>query len=368
MSSDLKNIVFRVDASIDIGTGHVMRCLALADGLSGVGVKCKFICRTHKGNLIELIVGKGYEVISLSSEGSTQASADSPKHAYWLGVDWKTDALHTRKVLEMQEVDWLVVDHYALNSDWESALRPFCKRLMVIDDLADRTHDCDLILDQNLGRVAKDYRPLVGPEVQMLIGPSFALLRPDFSEFRSRSLARREHAGLKNLLITMGGVDKDNVAGKILEELRHCQLPEDFKITVVMGSKAPWVNEVREQAKLMNCPTQVQVDVKDMAKLMMQNDLAIGGAGGTSWERCCLGLPAIVIVLADNQKSGAGELQKVGAAKVIESVGEIRSVLLDLLKEDSGLHKLAEISRSASRITDGSGVHKVINQMMVNHA
>ena len=359
MDQKIKSVIFRVDASIDIGTGHVMRCLTLADMLHATSVKCKFICRAHKGNLIDLIVGKGYEVISLSNEGSTQASADFPKHAYWLGVDWKTDALQTRKVLEIQEVDWLIVDHYALNSDWEGTLRPFCERLMVIDDLADRPHDCDLILDQNLGRVAKDYGPLVGSEAQILIGPSFALLRPDFAEFRPRSLARREHAGLKNLLITMGGVDKDNVAGKILEELRYCQLPEDLKITVVMGSKAPWVNEVREQAKLINCPTQVKVDVKDMAKLMMESDLAIGAAGSTSWERCCLGLPSIQLILADNQRQVGKVLADLQAAISLDNVSDLKKIIRSV---NEG--KLKKLTKNASLICDGQGTSRVVSNIL----
>lgn len=367
MEPRIKEVVFRVDASIEIGTGHVMRCLTLADMLRANGVNCRFICRMHKGHLIDFISKRGYELITLAAEVGNQNLINKPKHAYWLETDWETDAIQTCSSLGPQIVDWLIVDHYALDFRWEKRLRHHCHRLMVIDDLADRQHDCDLLLDQNLGRQAQDYKYLVKPETEMLLGSKFSLLRPDFAEYRTESLVRRESPVLQKLLITMGGVDKDNIAGKVLKELQSCQLPDDLEITVVMGSRAPWINEVREQALLIKSRTKVLVDVSNMAKLMAESDLAIGAAGGTSWERCCLGLPSIVIVLADNQKSGAAELSKVNAAIVIENIGEIKVIFDELSKQEKRSYMLSKLSASASRVTDGFGVEKVINNMMVNY-
>ena len=229
-------IAFRTDASLDIGTGHVMRCLTLAALLQEAGATCRFICRDHPGNLIELIRTRGFEVQTLARQKTVQDTESAQEtYADWLGANWETDAQQTETALGDIIVDWLVVDHYALDTGWEKQLRSTCRGLMVIDDLANRNHDCDLLLDQNLGRVASDYANLVPQNCALLIGPAYALLRPEFSAHRQASLARRNAANLKRLLITMGGVDKDNATGKILTALMHVELPLDCRITVVVA-------------------------------------------------------------------------------------------------------------------------------------
>lgn len=309
-------IGFRTDASIQIGIGHVMRCLTLADALREGGAQSLFFCRQHEGNLIDLIKQRGHEVITLPKLQSDDVLfLEEPIHAAWLGTDWSTDANATRQALGQMYLDWMVVDHYALDQHWERNLRPHCKRMMVIDDLADRQHDCDVLLDQNLGRQIDDYRDLVPESAALLIGPQFALLRPEFARLRPESLARRTHPTLKRLLITMGGVDKDNMTGQVLTALQASQLPPDMKITVVMGAHAPWLNNVREQSAQMPWPTKVLVGVSNIAELMVKSDLAIGAAGSTSWERCCLGLPTIQMVLAENQQSIADALSRSGASR-----------------------------------------------------
>ena len=187
-------IVFRTDASLAIGTGHVMRCLTLADALRERGARSHFICRTHDGHLIEHIRAHGHQVSALPATASTSMTSNtdnSTAHAHWLGVDWASDALDTLTVLQGLRTDWLVVDHYALDARWEKKLRHGCQRLLVIDDLADRPHDCELLLDQNLGRLASDYDRSVPVSCTVLAGPQHALLRPEFADWRYRSLARR---------------------------------------------------------------------------------------------------------------------------------------------------------------------------------
>ena len=160
-------VAFRVDASLSIGSGHVMRCLTLADSLADKGAQCHFICREHPGHLIEYIRRKGYSVHVLPPCAKElflekqPVSTDDPPHASWLGCTWDIDAAATRAILNEGEPDWLVVDHYALDARWERALQGVCKKIMVIDDLADRAHICDQLLDQNFGRTATDYAPLV---------------------------------------------------------------------------------------------------------------------------------------------------------------------------------------------------------------
>lgn len=365
-------VVFRADASLQMGTGHVMRCLTLADALTAGGASCEFICRAHPGNLLGLIRSKGYTAHALAispnlvaagmSRCNTESSEQFPAHGHWLGASQSEDAAACAPILAELQPDWLIVDHYALDARWEQALKPHYRRLMVIDDLADRPHACDLLLDQTFGRQSEDYRVWVPGDCQVLCGSGYALLRPEFAALRSYSLQRRVKPQLRQLLISMGGIDKDNATGWVLDALHGSPLPGDCRITVVMGLTAPWLDEVKRQALSMPWPTEVLVGVSDMARLMADSDLAVGAAGATSWERCCLGLPTIMLVLADNQRQVAQGLEQGQAARTIERLQDIGSCLPKLLRhliEHPSVMQL--MSQSATRIVDGKGVSTVVH-------
>lgn len=367
-------IAFRADASIQIGTGHVMRCLTLADALSARGADCQFICREHAGSLIEFIRSKGYVVHEMPAavqladpvDHKTNPNSSKPElaHGHWLGATQAQDAQACAPILAEFQPDWLIVDHYALDARWELALQPHYRKLMVIDDLADRAHACHVLLDQTFGRNAEDYRRWVPTECQLLCGSQYALLRPEFAALRLYSLQRRAKPQLQQLLITMGGVDKDNVTGKILESLTACALPDGCHITVVMGPTAPWLDEVKTQAQILPWPASVLVGVNNMAQMMADSDLAIGAAGATSWERCCLGLPTIMLVLADNQHKVAQGLELAGAVQVLKDPQEIPDRLPALLNGLLSSPSLqVEMCEAAARIADGRGVATVIHQL-----
>jgi UDP-2,4-diacetamido-2,4,6-trideoxy-beta-L-altropyranose hydrolase len=357
-------IVFRVDASLGIGTGHVMRCLALADVLRVRGADCTFICRPHTGHLMELISQRGHKILPLPAlVGGVANATVPPAYANWLGTDWLSDVRDTCKTLGSKIVDWLVVDHYALERRWEQALRTNCRKLMVIDDLADRMHDCDLLLDQNLGRKAEDYCDLLPLRATILIGPQYALLRPEFAQLRTESLARRANPQIKHLLITMGGVDKDNATGRVLQALKSSHLPVGLQINVVLGPKAPWLQQVQAQAIQMNRLSHVLVGVNNMARLMADSDLAIGAAGSTAWERCCLGLPSLILVLSDNQQAGATALQNAGAAILLQSTMEI-PMLIQNLTSGRGFNELRQMGLAGATVTEGNGVSHIIERLV----
>lgn len=179
--------------------------------------------------------------------------------------------------------------------------------------LSDREHDCDLLLNQTFGRDLKGLHSTSSVSCEILCGAEYALLRPGFLSGVSIVLDV-EDSQLKHLLINLGGVDKDNITTQILIALKQCALPAELKVTVVMGGTAPWIKGVRQQAQDMPWTTEVLVSVNNMAELMAKSDLAIGAAGSTSWERCCLGLPSIMVVLADNQNLIAKDLHNWGAA------------------------------------------------------
>lgn len=368
-------IVFRTDASLQIGSGHVMRCLTLADALRAQGAQCHFISRAHTGNLLGTIEQRGYKANSLLAHmDKGQAAIETiaptappnqspePAHADWLGSTWQADAADTAAVLARLQPDWLVVDHYALDQRWESALQPHYKKLMVIDDLADRAHVCDVLLDQNLGRHPQDYAKLVPARCKVFTGPEYALLRPEFAALRPYSQQRRQvQASIGQLLITMGGVDQDNATGQVLQALKTCALPAHCRITVVMGLTAPWLQNVQQLAAQMPWPTEVVVNVTNMAQRMADSDLAIGAAGSTSWERCCLGLPTLMLVLADNQGEAATHLQNSGAAHCFALNGsmeeELKAQLQSLVNDPAQLSQMATCARA---ITNGLGVDQVV--------
>jgi UDP-2,4-diacetamido-2,4,6-trideoxy-beta-L-altropyranose hydrolase len=367
-----QEIVFRTDAALQIGTGHVMRCLTLAEALAERGAHCRFVCREHSGNLMELIRDRGFDAIGLpvaSGRLATDASSDEPvgAHATWLGSDCAVDAEQVCAVLGDTDADWLIVDHYALDVRWERTLRSRCRRLMVIDDLADRIHDCDLLLDQNLGREPRDYAGLVPNCSAILVGPRYALLRPEFAALRDYSLHRRVIPKLKRILITMGGVDQTDVTSRVLEALKTCSLSRDIEITVVMGRHAPWLSNVRLQAAQMPWAVGVLVDVRDMAQIMADSDLAIGAAGTTSWERCSLGLPALVVALADNQRESAAALEHTGAAFQVSGLESLESGLKAGLAALDESNRLSDMIRACARVTDGAGTSRVMSMMFEQH-
>ena len=360
------SVAFRVDASLEIGSGHVIRCLTLADGLRLRGAECYFITRPFPGHLTDFIRQRGHAVLELPVLDTLETNTINAGYAGWLGTDWRTDAAQTVQVLAPHNMDWLVVDHYALDMNWESAVSGKCKNVLVIDDLANRRHQCQILLDQNLGSLASDYAELLPTYCDKLIGPKFALLRPEFSSWRNFSITRRLNPQFHNLLIALGGVDKDNVTGMVLNTLAKCQLPPDLNITIIMGQNAPWLEQIQKHASQMDWPTRVLVGVSNMAEIMSESDIAIGAAGGSAWERCALGLPSIVVVLADNQKKGAASLANRGAILGLLQIEEIEGQMAALLRREPAL--VAECGRIASSIVDGFGVDRVCEKMMFENA
>jgi UDP-2,4-diacetamido-2,4,6-trideoxy-beta-L-altropyranose hydrolase len=365
-------IVFRTDSSLQIGTGHVMRCLTLAEALRVSGAECLFICREQEGCSFEQIRQRGFDLYSLPPAiefVKSPASVTNQELSYsaWLGTDWATDAAQTKTVIDGIGADWLIIDHYAIDARWERVLRSMCRKLMVIDDLADRPHECDLLLDQNLGRITSDYSSLVPSDCIVLAGPRFALLRPEFAEFRDYSLRHRTTSKIDSLLITMGGIDKGDATGKILEALKDCSLPKDCEITVIMGQHAPSLSRVNLLSTEMPWPTKVKVNVDNVAELMANSNLAIGAGGSTSWERCCLGLPTIIVILAENQMKVADALAKNGCAIVLgppDAISKNLRSLLHMLTIDNKLHQMTQSSRT---ITDGQGVDRIKHILLENH-
>jgi UDP-2,4-diacetamido-2,4,6-trideoxy-beta-L-altropyranose hydrolase len=297
-----KKALFRVDASTVIGSGHLMRCLTLAKALQQSGWSITFACRVHPGNLIQWLRDQGFEVVELATPAQTAATG----YAAWLGVTEQQDA--TELISQLQaSVDLLVVDHYGLSALFEQAMTGYYRKLLVIDDLANRTHHCDYLLDQNLyPQLHHRYDTLVNKEAQLLLGPSYVLLRPEFAE-----LKRTTNTNTLNFLVFFGGTDELNLTRLSIEALQQLQ-KTDFHADIVIGLANPHRVELEtlcaEDARFI-----LHIQTPHMAELMSKASLMIGAGGSTHWERCALALPALVVTLAENQVASTLCLADAGA-------------------------------------------------------
>jgi UDP-2,4-diacetamido-2,4,6-trideoxy-beta-L-altropyranose hydrolase len=302
------NVFFRVDSSIEIGSGHVMRCLTFADLLREKDFKISFICREQSGNLIDYIENKGFNVHRLKNGFNTEEIEYITDHSHWLTVNWETDVLDTIAILKNENnIDWLIIDHYAIEKKWENEIKPYVKNIMVIDDLADRLHDCKLLLDQNyFPDYENRYNGLVPRFCLKLLGPQYALLRSEFKNVPTDF--KKRNGEIKHILIYFGGIDLTNETTKALEGIRLLK-QTSITVDVVVGSTNPNKVQIKKHCSLMP-NVNFYCQVSNMAELMIKADLAIGAGGITTWERCYLGLPSITIIIAKNQ------------AKVLEALGD----------------------------------------------
>lgn len=354
----------RCDASIEIGTGHVMRCLTLARALRDVGADCHFITRAHSGHLADRIKAEGF-TLSLLDAPQGSAPEGPPAHAHWAGVDWTQDAAETRAVLG-QAPDWLIMDHYAFDARWQRAVLPTDTRLMVIDDLADRPHACDLLLDQNLGRQVSDYDALVPLECTRLVGPQFALLRPEFRQLRAASIARRRSSSLSRMLVTMGGVDSGNNMEDVLDALCRIELPAGLRVTVVMGAGAPYLAQIEARLHSLPFDAELLIDVDDMAQLMVECDLAISASGLIVYELACMGVPMLLLPVSDIQRHVARRVAQITEAHVVEDwsinpVSQIASGIQSWLKD---MNSRKTVDPDSNNLINGTGSLQVLRSII----
>lgn len=322
-------VVFRADASSRMGIGHLMRCLTLAEALHERGADTCFICRDHPGNLIELLRRQAMPVTVLPAPAQTP-EVNSEGYVASLDVTQAEDAEQTIEALHGDCPDWLVVDHYGLDADWEQRLRPYTAKLMVIDDMANLRHDCDLLLNQNYsGEVENCYSDLVSEKCRLLLGPRYALLRPEYEAYR-RTLQPRGVV-VRRVLVFFGNSDPHNITSLALEALSAPEF-QHLEVDVVVGANNAQRVALEEQV-LARPLTNMYGSRPHLADLMSHADLAIGAGDGTTWERICLGLPSLVVSIAGNQRQTCDALAR---AELIQHIGSFRDVrstdLIDALK------------------------------------
>jgi UDP-2,4-diacetamido-2,4,6-trideoxy-beta-L-altropyranose hydrolase len=349
-------VAFRVDASSRIGTGHFARCRTLAEELQSRGAQVQFICRAHRGHMADVL---DYEGIPMSLlPASVEPSEGRHPYGDWLGVSQAQDALETIAVLGGGEIDWLVVDHYALDAEWERRLRPYTSQIMVIDDLANRQHETDVLLDQNYSQTGDDrYRTRIPPGSILLTGPRYSLLRPEYADYRRTSRART--GTVRKVLVFFGGSDNLNMTQRTLEALSTPELCH-LEVDVLIGANYRHEKAIRHIAS-RRPRIRVFGPRPHLADLMAEADLAVGAGGATMWERMCLGLPSLVISIADNQKpacealASAGFIEYAGAADAL-SVGQIASAIGVVIGRPDRLQRQ---SAEGLVLVDGMGTRRV---------
>lgn len=356
----LRSLV-RTDASLQIGSGHVMRCLCLAQALADRGVEVHFACRELAGNLNDVVTARGFPLHVLPPPGGAYTPPAEPPHARWLEVDPEQDMEECRALLEtLGGVDILIVDHFALEAAWERALRPRAGRLLVLDDLADRRHDADIILNAGLGADTQDpYRGLLPPGCARLLGPRYALLRPEFAAARTQ--LRQRDGRLRRLFVFMGGVDAGGYTLRVLDALDL--LREHAPTTdVLAGAGNPAADLIAMRCGERNY-LNFHRNVTNLASLMAEADLAVGAAGATSWERACMGLPGVVLTVADNQRPLGAMLAAAGAAIVLDGEAATPQRIAAGI-ESLTPAQLRDMGAHCLELVDGRGVERLLRVLL----
>jgi UDP-2,4-diacetamido-2,4,6-trideoxy-beta-L-altropyranose hydrolase len=341
--------LIRADASQSIGTGHVVRCATLAHQLTAAGHSVLFLCRRQPGDLVSWLEAQGLPVAPLSSGDHDQSQ----------------DAAVCCNLAGPSRYDWLIVDHYALGDVWERAMSDIACRVLAVDDLG-RAHACDLLLDQNYASPTHDLYPAKVPaRCQYLFGPDFALVRPEFATLRAKSLAKSRQR-LSRLLVFMGGSDPVDETTKAVSGIALAKLA-DLAVDVVIGSSNPHRRAVERACKQLP-DVALHIQTSEMAALMARADCAIGAAGSTTWERCTLGLPTLVTILAENQTQIAEKVAASGGHRLLgryaDLTPEAYAHALTALTPTS----LDAMSKAAAPLCDGEGAKRVAAQLTMERS
>jgi UDP-2,4-diacetamido-2,4,6-trideoxy-beta-L-altropyranose hydrolase len=369
-------VLIRCDASLAIGSGHVVRCRSLGRALSRRGAEVWFVCREQPGDLIASLAEE-FSVLRLPSLPPLEPLPEAPSgralYAAWLGCTQRRDAKDTLAALPAagpDPLDWIVVDHYGLDRVWERRLSEDLgasqdppPRVLVFDDLADRAHHADVLVDGNRLDPAATalYRPLVPSGCRLLLGPDHAPIDPLYARLQPLAPPR---TSLRRVLVFYGGVDLANHTALALEVLSHPALAH-LAVDVVLGKASPHyacVERLVEQRPF----TTLHGGLASLAALVLRADLALGAAGSASWERAALALPTLVTPVADNQRQGAKALCAAGAAllAVLQEAGDPRDMLLQALlglqSQAQLLHRMSEAARS---LGDGRGLGRLLLTM-----
>ncbi|WP_162176452.1 UDP-2,4-diacetamido-2,4,6-trideoxy-beta-L-altropyranose hydrolase [Synechococcus sp. KORDI-100] len=360
----MSRFIFRCDSSNLIGSGHIVRCRNIARELVKSGAEVIFICRPQSGDLIRSL-DEEFNVLSLPQILPNYNLNDQSLHLSWLGCTQIEDATDCINALLSQDIDtanWLVVDHYSLDSQWENIMLGYfssksnCK-LLVIDDLANRPHEADLLIDQNFfgSKTQQRYKNLVSTKCKLLLGPSYALIGPEYSQLHSLVPLRMS---MNRILIFFGGSDINNGTLKAVKALLSKEFSHIF-VDIVLGFKCSSLEEINSLIKdKMNFT--LHTALPSLIGLIARADLAIGTGGITTWEKACLDLPSIVISDGENQ---IGYNKYLHNHRYTYYLGDIDQVNPDQIRQALNYVSSPHFFQPGSQLVDGLGVFRVIHAL-----
>jgi UDP-2,4-diacetamido-2,4,6-trideoxy-beta-L-altropyranose hydrolase len=355
------NIAFRVDSSIQIGIGHVIRCLSLADQIKNKANNIFFVTQSMNGSLEQLISEKGYKVILLPwNDEIINHENNSLQSNEYNEIDWLQDSNATKEAIEDKKIDWLIVDHYGIDYRWHKIIAKFTNKIMVIDDLANRKLHCNVLLDQTYGRKFEDYDQLIGVETEMLLGANYALLRPEFSNLRIPAVNKRKKIeSISNVLISIGGMDYKNITQKVLDVFLKVEWKNIIEVNIVLNNHAPNRKSIQSFLKKTKSHHKFNllINPDNIAELMFEADLAVGSSGTSTWERCTMALPTIAICVADNQKFISKKLHKDGVhiALTLDDHEEIPCLFTELCRFNDHPDNLKDLSNESIKVCQAKG-------------
>lgn len=356
-------IAFRVDSGRDIGGGHLSRCVTLANALKDkFNADCFFIMRKHQGHQVSPVQKAGFSYALLPLK--IIPNYFSGNYNDWIGDNVENDALSTEASINQWSettIDFLIVDHYGLDTKWESYFVDKGLAVGIIDDLVNRRHSGVFLIDQTCGRKNIEYYDLVPSSMRLFTGENYCLLRPEFSFYRSASLIKRNTEVLfLHIMVNFGSTDPHNHTARALIGLKPFMDLHNGKVVAVVGSGCPHITTIKQIISELPYQCELLIDVELMAKLMVDIDLAIGAAGATTWERCILGIPTLLLKTAENQSDVIRRVAEKGAAIIYR--GEPDSPALSMAFIDMFMDH-QQISKAASQLIDGNGMDKIINFM-----
>lgn len=342
------DIAFRVDSGRVLGSGHVMRCLTLAHELKK-SHRIVFICATIDGHMIDQIKDNGFEVYSLPNL-SIKTNTSNSYQVY----DWRKDSHETINVLKNLNIDCLIIDHYMIDTRWESMIKGYTKFIVIIDDLANRKHNCDILIDQNFYLQFQNmYENLVPKNAQLLLGESYVLLRDEFLINKKKPIQ-----SIKSIFVYFGASDLSNETKKIIKA--YTQKKYNYKLNILLGYSNPYKNEIIRKYQSVEGIKMLDHNNK-VSKLMLESDIAIGAGGSTTWERCCIGLASVVVTVAENQFIPMKELEEKGVITILKNPSvSIYGDLLDKI-ETTSLEYWHELQVKGMQLFDGRGKKRIMN-------
>lgn len=350
------DIAFRVDASNEIGTGHLMRCVTLANEMATKGARSSFLCRSLPEALKESLLKNNHIIVMMIGHEENSDLGDLD-HSHWLGVSQDFDSRETVKYLELHSFDLLIVDHYGIDCEWEKKVKPLVKELFVIDDLADRQHECDILLDQNFySDMGERYQNLVPSRCKALLGPKYSLLREEFSQIKKD----KDRTVVDRILIFFGGVDLENHTLLAMKSVQSIIANYGYalNVDVVIGQMHPNRIDIISHCEKFGFNCHIQTNA--ISSIMADADLAIGAGGSATWERCSLGLTSIAWSIAENQNQLINDAAKAG---IIYSIDE-KKLTIDYLAthllaviDNTALREL--IARNGKKVVDTYGLSRV---------